>query len=125
MIVIDGILVPHSIQASTDEITAVTIYILVVLSGTYILGLLIGQEQKTCRAMAFCAGNKSSIIVLTIIHDSYAGHVLLEALPEPTLLLIVFIGLGCVLSITYQIFNYLKNSGQINLIKSEVDKENE
>lgn len=125
MIVMNGILVPHSLHASLDEITAVTIYLLVVLVGTYILGLLTGQGQKTCRAMAFCAGNKSSIVVLTIIYDSYSGHVLVEALPGPTFLLIVFIGLGCLLSIAYQMFNYLKNSSLINLIEKEVGAENE
>ncbi|XP_071794583.1 sodium-dependent organic anion transporter-like [Asterias amurensis] len=125
MIVVDGILVPHSLHASLGEITAVTIYLLVVLVGTYILGLLTGQGQNKCRAMAFCAGNKSSIVVLTIIHDSYSGHILVEALPEPTFLLIVFIGLGCLLSIAYQMFNYLKNSSLINLIEKEVGAENE
>ncbi len=104
MVVLTTVQIPKSLQASIVGVCSVLIYLFLMLAGTYIIGVLSGQEHATSRAMALCASNKSSLLVLTIVHNSYAGDVLAEALPIPTLMVLVYIGLGVLLSALYNIY---------------------
>ncbi|XP_071794371.1 ileal sodium/bile acid cotransporter-like [Asterias amurensis] len=108
MVTLTTIQIPRSIQASLVGAFSVLIYLLLMVAVTYIIGALSGQEHATSRAMALCAANKSTLLVLTIVHNSYPGDVLAEALPVPTLLVLVYIALGVLLSALHIIYTNVK-----------------
>ncbi|XP_022100853.1 ileal sodium/bile acid cotransporter-like [Acanthaster planci] len=106
MIFLVGITIQHSVHFTPSEIFPVLVYLLVLLSGTYLLGHLAGQTHETCRAMAFSAASKSVLLSLTVVHSSFTGEVLLSALPLPNLFLIEYIVIGLIFSAAFWIYRH-------------------
>ncbi|XP_022100892.1 solute carrier family 10 member 6-like [Acanthaster planci] len=106
MIIIVRIKLPNSVDASIKDISAVFLYLIIVLCGTYLTGMLVDQDHHVCRAMGLCSADKSVALALSIIHVSFSGEALVDTLTIPTLFLIEYILIGVVLSVAYQIYSY-------------------
>ncbi|XP_038072097.1 solute carrier family 10 member 6-like [Patiria miniata] len=116
MIIIVRIKLPLSLHVAVKDVFAVLLYLVIVLCGTYLTGLLVGQDHETCRAMALCSANKSIMLALTILHASFTGEVLVNTLPIPTFFLIEYSLVGLVMSGVYQLYYYYNFSSLTSLL---------